>query len=58
VVALTDTAAAAAAGTHAAAVSPSCSCEVAVPVSKPVLLWRGIQDRPQALAWHPTNPRE
>ena len=42
----------------AAAVVPSCSCEVAVPASKPVLLWRGIQDRPQALAWHPTNPRE
>jgi hypothetical protein len=33
-------------------------CELQLPVPKPTLLWRNIQDRAQAIAWHPTNPRE
>jgi hypothetical protein len=34
------------------------SSELQLPVPKPTLLWRNIQDRAQALAWHPTNPRK
>jgi hypothetical protein len=34
------------------------TCELQLPVPKPTLLWRNIQDRAQALAWHPTNPRK
>jgi hypothetical protein len=35
-----------------------CGPELQLPFAKPTLLWKNISDRPQAIAWHPTNPRE
>jgi hypothetical protein len=37
---------------------PAACSEVQTGVQQAQLLWRNMQDKVLAVAWHPTNPRE